>query len=63
MVGWPSDIPTYSLAQAKEYFATYYAPNNLTGVLVGDFKTAEVKPLLERYFGRIPRGKARPRPW
>ena len=46
VVGWPSDIPSYSLAQAREYFATYYAPNNLTGVLVGDFRAAEVKPLL-----------------
>jgi predicted Zn-dependent peptidase len=62
VVGWPSDIPTYSLAQAKEYFATYYAPNNLTGVVVGDFKAAEVKPLLERYFGRLPRGKSAPPP-
>lgn len=60
VVGWASDIPSYTLAQAKEYFATYYAPNNLTGVLVGDFKPAEVKPLLERYFGRIPRGKTEP---
>lgn len=60
VVGWASDIPTYTLAQAKDYFATYYAPNNLTGVLVGDFKSAEIKPLLERYFGRIPRGAKAP---
>jgi predicted Zn-dependent peptidase len=62
VVGWPSDIPTYSLAQAHAYFDTYYAPNNLTGVLVGDFKTAEARPLLERYFGRIARGKTEPPP-
>lgn len=62
VIGWPSDIPTYSLAQAHEYFATYYAPSNLVGVLVGDFKAAEVKPLLERYFGRLPAGKAPPPP-
>jgi predicted Zn-dependent peptidase len=62
VVGWPSDIPSYSKDQADAYFATYYAPNNLTGVLVGDFKAAEVRPLLERYFGRIPRGKAEPPP-
>jgi predicted Zn-dependent peptidase len=60
VVGWASDIPMYTLQQAKDYFATYYAPNNLTGVLVGDFKTAEVKPLLERYFGRLKRGPAAP---
>jgi predicted Zn-dependent peptidase len=62
VIGWPSDIPTYSLAQAKEYFATHYAPGNLTGVLVGDFKTAETKPLLERYFGRIPARGTKPPP-
>jgi predicted Zn-dependent peptidase len=62
VVGWASDIPSYTLAQAKDYFATYYAPNNLTGVLVGDFRIAEVKPLLERYFGRIPAGKTQPPP-
>ncbi len=62
VVGWASDIPMYTLAQAKEYFATYYAPNNLTGALVGDFKIAEVRPLLERYFGRVPRGTVDPPP-
>ena len=62
VVGWASDIPTYSLQQAKDYFATYYAPNNLTGVLAGDFDPAEVKPLLEQYFGRIPRGPVEPPP-
>ena len=62
VVGWPSDIPMYTLAQAKGYFATYYAPNNLTGALVGDFKIAEVQPLIERYFGRIPRGQTDPPP-
>jgi predicted Zn-dependent peptidase len=60
VVGWPSDIPSYTLRQAKDYFATYYAPNNLTGVLAGDFDPALVKPLLERYFGRIPRGTVEP---
>ena len=62
VVGWASDIPAYTLAQAREYFATYYAPNNITGVLAGDFEPAEVKPVLERYFGRIPRGGVEPPP-
>src|SRR5512143_1346026 len=62
VVGWASDIPSYTLAQAKQYFATYYAPNNVTGVLAGDFKPPEVMPLIERYFGRIPRGTVEPSP-
>ena len=60
VVGWPSDVSSISKAQADAYFATYYAPNNLTGVLVGDFDAAAVRPLLERYFGRLPRGKTEP---
>ena len=62
VVGWPSDIPSISKAQADDYFATYYAPNNLTGVVVGDFNLAELRPRLERYFGRIPRGPKDPPP-
>jgi predicted Zn-dependent peptidase len=60
VVGWPSDLPAISKAQADEYFGLYYAPNNLTGVLVGDFRLADAKPLIERYFARIPRGRAAP---
>jgi predicted Zn-dependent peptidase len=62
VVGWGSDLQAISKAEADAYFATYYAPNNLTGVLVGDFRTAAVRPLIERYFGRIPRGAKEPPP-
>jgi predicted Zn-dependent peptidase len=54
VVGWPSDLEVYTLAQAKDYFATYYAPGNLTAALVGNFEPDEAKDLAERYFGRIP---------
>jgi predicted Zn-dependent peptidase len=60
VVGWPSDLPAITKAQADEYFGLYYAPGNLTGVLVGDFKAAEAKALVERYFSRIPAGRAAP---
>jgi predicted Zn-dependent peptidase len=60
VVGWPSDVSSITKAEADAYFGTYYAPNNLTGVLVGDFNAATVRPLLEKYFGRIPRGKTEP---
>ncbi len=60
VVGWPSDLESYTQAQADEYFATYYAPNNLTAVLVGPLSAADAKPLAERYFGRIPRGAKEP---
>ncbi len=57
VIGWASDIPAISKAQADEFFAIYYAPQNITAILVGDFKTEEAFRLMERYFGRIPRGK------
>ncbi len=60
VVGWPSDLESYTKAQADEYYATYYASNNLTGVLVGNFDLGEAKALAERYFGRLERGKTEP---
>jgi len=54
VIGWPSDIAQVTREQANEFFATYYAPNNLTAVLVGDFDPVKAAALAERYFGRIP---------
>jgi len=56
-IGWMSDLRMLSMADAQDFFSTYYAPNNITAALVGNFDVAEVKRLAERYFGRIPRGK------
>ena len=56
VLGWPSDIPAISKVDADLFFATYYAPRNITLMLVGDVKSESVMPLLERYFGRIPAG-------
>jgi predicted Zn-dependent peptidase len=57
-VGWPSDIPAISKKQADEFYGLYYAPQNITLILVGDLQADRAQPLLERYFGRIPRGPA-----
>jgi predicted Zn-dependent peptidase len=61
IIGWPSDIVAISKQQADDFYATYYAPQNLTGILVGRFNPEEAVGLAERYFGRIPRG-AQPAP-
>jgi predicted Zn-dependent peptidase len=57
IIGWPSDLPAISKAQADEFYGTYYAPQNLTAILVGDLKTDEALRLATKYFGRIPRGQ------
>jgi predicted Zn-dependent peptidase len=60
VIGYASDVANITKQQADDYFATYYAPNNLTAVLVGDFDKAEALRLASDYFGRIPRGKVAP---
>lgn len=56
VIGWTSDLNSYTKEQAENYFSTYYRPNNLIGVVVGDFKPAEIKPVIQRYFNRLERG-------
>lgn len=58
VLGWSSDISTITRAELTDFFKRNYAPNNVTLSLVGGFKSAEVLPMLERYFGRIPANPA-----
>jgi len=62
VVGWPSDVESITRAQAQKFFATYYAPNNITVAMVGDFDSGEALELAKKYFGRIPRGETPPPP-
>ena len=60
IVGWPSDIPAISKAEADEFYSVYYSPQNLTLILVGDFQPHQAEELVKRYFERIPRGPKTP---
>jgi zinc protease len=51
-----ADLSAASLADVQNFFRTYYAPNNATLTIAGDFDPATVKKLVEQYFGSIPRG-------
>ena len=53
-VGWASDLRRFSATDAERFFHTYYVPSNMVVAIVGDFKTAQVMPELEKYFGRLP---------
>src|ERR1051326_7851529 len=59
-VGWPSDIPAISKAQADNFYGIYYSPQNITLILVGDFQPTNAEALAKKYFERIPRGKKDP---
>ncbi|MCZ6850617.1 MAG: pitrilysin family protein [Planctomycetota bacterium] len=60
VIGWPSDLNSYTRKEAQRYFNIYYRPNNLVGVVVGDFQASAIKPIIREYFGRLSRGEANP---
>jgi zinc protease len=53
-IGWPSDIESWRIEDLKSFFATYYAPNNCTLILVGDVEPNSVIALARQYFESIP---------
>jgi len=57
VVGWPSDLKTFSMTDAKNFFDKYYVPSNMVVTVVGDVKAPEVVDLVTRYFGRLPKGE------
>ncbi|MFC1799802.1 M16 family metallopeptidase [Candidatus Eisenbacteria bacterium] len=60
VIGWPSDLANITREQAKAYYDTYYSPNNLTLILVGDLDPDQMIKMVRKYFERIPRGKTDP---
>jgi predicted Zn-dependent peptidase len=53
-IGSMEDLNAATLADAREFFRTYYAPNNAVLSLVGDFKTDAALKLIRKYFESIP---------
>ena len=62
VIGSHEDLTAASQEDVKEFFRTYYTPNNLSLVIAGDFDPAEAKRLVEKYFGPIPAGPPLDRP-
>lgn len=60
VIGWPSDLNSYTYEQAQEYWNTYYRPGNLVGVVVGDFDPAKAKAFITKYFSRLDPGTKKP---
>ena len=59
-IGSMDDLSAATLEDVKEFFRTWYVPNNAVLTLAGDFESAQARELVERYFGDIPRGAAPP---
>lgn len=60
VIGSMEDLAAATLEDVREFFGTFYAPNNAVLSLAGDFAPAEAEELIGRYFGPIPRGPAVP---
>ena len=60
MIGSMDDLNAATVDDVKAFFDLYYAPNNATLVIAGDFKPAEARRLVMDYFGGIPRGQQPP---
>jgi zinc protease len=54
VIGSMTDLNAAQLPDVKAFFDTYYAPNNATLVVVGDFDPGELRSLVTSYFSAVP---------
>jgi zinc protease len=58
-IGSMEDLDRANLAGIRDFYDTYYVPNNATLVVVGDFEKSRAQALVEKYFGPLaPGGQA-----
>jgi len=53
-IGWKSDIEGVSTERLRQFYDTYYWPNNATVTIIGDFDTRQVLSWIKSYFGQYP---------
>ena len=55
-IGSMDDLNAASIKDVRDWFTGHYAPNNVVLVLSGDIDAATARPMVEKWFGAIPRG-------
>ena len=55
VIGTHEDLEAATVDDVKIFFAKYYVPSNMSLVVAGDFDPGEIKPLIGRLFGSLPR--------
>jgi zinc protease len=53
VIGWLHEINALDRETALRFYETWYAPNNAILVVAGDVNAEELRPLAERYYGRL----------
>ena len=64
VIGWMNDLENMSVEDAKDWYNTWYVPNNATMVVVGDVDHLQVFRWAEKNYGGMPPGvlpKRKPR--
>ncbi len=54
-IGWRSDIEKVSIEKLREFYDTFYWPDNATATIVGDFDPDAGLALIKKYYGAIPK--------
>jgi zinc protease len=54
VIGSFDDLEASSITDVRQFFKTYYAPNNAVLAVVGDFNPTQAKALVNKYFSSIP---------
>ncbi len=62
VIGSLADLSAASVTDVSDFFREYYAPNNATITIAGDFDADSAKAWVTKYFGNIPRSAAITRP-
>ncbi len=57
-IGWRADVENVPTARLKEFYDTFYHPNNATAIVVGDFEEGHALSLVDKYFGAFPASPA-----
>lgn len=53
VIGLPEHLKNPRLSKLIEFYNTWYVPNNMALIIVGDFDTETTKPLIAETFGRL----------
>ena len=60
VIGSMTDLSNASVTDVRNFFTTYYAPNNAVLVVAGDIDVPQAQAMVRKYFAPIPRGPAAP---
>ena len=52
-IGWKEDIENVSIERLREFYDTFYWPNNATAIAIGDFTEKEALSMIKKHFGKI----------